>query len=93
MTRLARSVVAVVLAWIAAALSTTPRALDRHYSTWQVDGRFLCLVSFSTWVTTLTPGLYFNLFFWWRVVAVQCLPCILVTFTNCCLVRSLTKAR
>ena len=41
----------------------------------------------------ITPDVYFNIFFWFRVVFVQCLPCILVTIFNGFLLKALRKAQ
>ena len=53
----------------------------------------MCVVRLRTWVEYITPSLYFNVFFWFRVVFVQCLPCILVTIFNGFLLKALRKAR
>ena len=53
----------------------------------------MCVVRLRTWVEYITPSLYFNIFFWFRVVFVQCLPCILVTIFNGFLLKALRKAQ
>ena len=53
----------------------------------------MCVVRLRTWVEYITPSLYFNVFFWFRVVFVQCLPCILVTIFNGFLLKALRKAQ
>ena len=53
----------------------------------------MCVGRLRTWVEYITPSLYFNIFFWFRVVFVQCLPCILVTIFNGFLLKALRKAQ
>ena len=53
----------------------------------------VCVVRLRTWVEYITPSLYFNIFFWFRVIFVQCLPCILVTIFNGFLLKALRKAQ
>ena len=53
----------------------------------------MCVVRLRTWVEYITPSLYFNIFFWFRVIFVQCLPCILVTIFNGFLLNALRKAQ
>ena len=53
----------------------------------------MCVVRLRTWGEYITPSLYFNIFFWFRVVFVQCLPCILVTIFNGFLLKALRKAQ
>ena len=52
----------------------------------------VCLVELAEWVQTITPNVYFNIYFWFRVVFVQCLPCILVTIFNGYLLLALRRA-
>ena len=53
----------------------------------------VCVVRLTAWVEYITPSVYFNIFFWFRVVFVQCLPCILVTVFNGFLLNALKKAQ
>ena len=41
----------------------------------------------------ITPNVYFNCFFWFKVIFVQSIPCILVTIFNGCLLNALRKAK
>ena len=52
----------------------------------------VCLVELADWVQTITPNVYFNIYFWFRVVFVQCLPCVLVTIFNGYLLLALRRA-
>ena len=53
----------------------------------------VCVVRLSAWVESITPSIYFNIFFWFRVIFVQCLPCILVTIFNGFLLKALRNAQ
>ena len=47
----------------------------------------------ASWVNTISPNIYFNCFFWFRVIFIQCLPCILVTIFNGYLLETLKNAQ
>ena len=47
----------------------------------------------AAWVYTISPDIYFNSFFWFRVIFVQCLPCLLVTIFNVYLLNALKGAQ
>ena len=69
------------------------RTSSRHSEFIIAETRPVCVVKLKQWVEYITPDVYFNIFFWFRVVFVQCLPCILVTVFNGFLLNALQKAR
>ena len=57
------------------------------------DSKDVCLVEMASWVNIISPNIYFNCFFWFRVIFVQCLPCLFVTIFNGYLLGALKKAQ
>ena len=57
------------------------------------DSKDVCVVEFAGWVDDISLDIYFNLFFWFRVIFVQCLPCLFVTIFNGFLLNALKKAQ
>jgi len=82
----------VSLAMLLSIAHVVTRTVDRTYTVWTSGTSTVCVVQLSNWVMWLTPNIYFNCFFWFRVILVQCLPCILVTIFNGYLILALRKA-
>ena len=57
------------------------------------DSKDVCVVKFAGWVDDISLDIYFNFFFWFRVIFVQCLPCLFVTIFNGFLLNALKKAQ
>ena len=57
------------------------------------DSKDVCVVEFAGWVDDISLDIYFNFFFWFRVIFVQCLPCLFVTIFNGFLLNALKKAQ
>jgi len=85
-----RSSLGVLTAFSLAVFHIVPRAFDRNYLT---DSKDVCVVEMATWVYTISPNIYFNSFFWFRVIFVQCLPCLFVTIFNGYLLDALKSAQ
>ena len=103
-----RSITGMIVAFILALAHILPRTLDRVYvggtglnnhlsitsfSYFYSESNEVCLVELAKWVSYITPNIYFNCFFWFRVIFVQCIPCILVTIFNGYLLGALRKAQ
>jgi len=87
-----RSIYGISFAFILSICHVLPRNFDRSYSVWDEGANPVCLVELADWVQTITPNVYFNIYFWFRVVFVQCLPCVLVTIFNGYLLLALRRA-
>jgi len=87
------STVGIILAFVLALAHVVSRAVDRNYSIWEIGDNPVCIVKLSHWVQYITPNVYFNCFFWFKVIFVQSIPCILVTIFNGCLLNALRKAK
>jgi len=85
-----RSSLGVLAAFCLAVLHTVSRTFDRNYTTNSKDD---CVIEMAAWVNTISPNVYFNCFFWFRVIFIQCLPCLLVTIFNGYLLETLKNAQ
>jgi len=82
----------VAVAFTLAVAHIVTRTFDRSYQSWQFDSKDVCVVQFASWVNAVSLDVYFNCFFWFRVIFVQCLPCLFVTIFNGFLLDALKKA-
>lgn len=77
-----------------AILTTSSRIVDRTYFVWATpdSGLHSCHANFSSWVLFLGPTVYFNCFYWFRVVCVHLVPCVSLVILNILLFSAIRKA-
>jgi len=76
-----------------AVFTTSSRIVDRTYFVLSKSGSpHLCVAQFSSWVLLLTKDIYFNCFYWFRVVCVHLVPCVSLVILNILLFSAIRKA-
>ncbi|VDN03454.1 unnamed protein product [Thelazia callipaeda] len=79
-----------------------PKSLDYYYEIYEgwaffPDGKIKyirkCLSGFTALVRFMGPNMFFNCYFWTRVVGFVMLPCMLLIILNFLLIRSIRKAQ
>ncbi|XP_023321473.1 sex peptide receptor [Eurytemora carolleeae] len=97
---IARSKVVICLILTLSVAHMVSRTADRNYSTIMTDGANgtaiipVCRVEFSHWLTAAPNSLtiYFNTYFWFRVLFVQLFPCISLVILNILLFSAMRRA-
>ena len=52
----------------------------------------VCEEIYSSWLCTITPNVYFSLYYWFRVIFVHVIPCTFLVFLNVLLCIALKRA-
>jgi len=91
-----RSWMFVIIILVGAVLTMLPRVLDRNYQVIITDvgagvEKEVCLVYFSSW-TVSVMNVYFMMFWWFRVIFVQVVPCISLVILNILLFSAMRRA-
>ncbi|CAG7819323.1 unnamed protein product [Allacma fusca] len=93
-----RVVKAIVMIYGLAALHQSTRFFDISISEspmcWKGAVHLTCKKNLAYWVTDiLTPDIYYNVYFWFRVFFIHLVPCISLLWLNILLFRTLKEAR
>lgn len=88
------------IAWIFvfAALHQSTRFVDRIYAPcnilWEGHHYLVCKPDLAYWVEfVLTPDVYFNIYYWFRVFFVHTIPCVALILLNVLLFKALREAQ
>ncbi|XP_069958588.1 sex peptide receptor-like [Cherax quadricarinatus] len=94
---LPRVIKAIIWIFIFATIHQAPKIFDTVYDSTEVEwqGECVCVCSerFSDWVTQITPNIYFQIYFWFRVVFVHLGPCTVLVVLNFLLFRAMKEAQ
>jgi len=93
---LSRSWIFVIFILITAILTMLPRVLDRTYEVTSIVtssgvDKEVCLFHLSSWTISVID-VYFMLFWWFRVIFVQVVPCISLVILNILLFSAMRRA-
>ncbi|XP_013383231.1 sex peptide receptor-like [Lingula anatina] len=90
---------ATCIIYILSILSQLSRCLDTDITACEVPSLVNPNETITTCFEQLTPlieanqNLYYNIFFWYRVVVIHAIPCVTLVVMNALLVRALRRAR
>jgi neuromedin U receptor 1 len=79
-------------------LHQSTRFVDRVYVTteiiWEGEVRHVCTVEYAHWVEyAVTLDVYFNCYFWFRVIFIHLIPCVSLILLNLLLFRAMRQAQ
>lgn len=70
-------------------LTEMPDLLGKFMDQIYVDGRNVCLLRHSAWVLEIVGvHLFYSFIYWFRVIFVQLLPCLLLIVENFCVTQN-----
>ena len=64
-----------------------------HQIIWNGQSVHVCKEEFSPWLCFVTPNVYFNLYYWFRVICVHVLPCVILVILNVLLFAAMKRAQ
>ncbi|OXA60696.1 Sex peptide receptor [Folsomia candida] len=82
--------------YVVAFLHQSTRFFDRVYVTteivWEGELRPVCRMEHAQWLNTITLDVYFNVYYWFRVIFIHFIPCVALIVLNFLLFRAMRQA-